>query len=332
MERRQISPGFVRDALRCLDAEGIDPAPLLDRAGIARDLSEPVSNLQYGALWRAIAAGIGDEFFGEGHRPMRPGSFALMGHAVLHAGNFERALRRALAFLDVVLDGPLGQLRIREGRAEIVLADPHGPRSAFAYRTYWLIVLGLMSWLVGRRIALARVEFSCEAPPNRSDYHQFFGAPVTFGQSECSLSFSTRYLSLPTIRSEEALARFLQGAPANILLRYRHDQDISGRVRAHLRATPFGQWPGFDALAATLSLSPATLRRRLRAEGQSYLTICDELRHTEARRLLTGTDRTIADIAMELGYAEPGAFHRAFRKWAGLTPGQLRRAEGKPSR
>jgi AraC-like DNA-binding protein len=326
MEQRQISPGFVHDALRCLDTAGIDPAPLLKRANIAADLTDPVSNIQYGALWRAIASEIGDEFFAEGHRPMRPGSFALMGHAVLHAGTFERALRRALGFLNVVIDGPHGQLRVRDSHAEIVLTDPEGTRSAFAYRTYWLLVLGLLSWLVGRRIALASIAFCCEAPANRSDYHHFFGAPVTFGQSECCLSFSASYLALPTIRSQDALARFLQGAPANILLRYRHDQGISGRVRAHLRSLPIGKWPGLDALAADLAVSPATLRRQLRAEGQGYQTICEDLRHAEARRLLIETDMTIAEIGAALGYAESSAFHRAFRKWSGQTPGQLRKS------
>jgi hypothetical protein len=34
-----------------------------------------VSNLKYGRLWLAIAEAVGDEFFAEGARPMRPGSF-----------------------------------------------------------------------------------------------------------------------------------------------------------------------------------------------------------------------------------------------------------------
>ena len=80
--------------------------PVLARAGIAPDARGPVDNLQYGRLWLAIADRIGCEIFGMAARPMRPGSFALMGHAVLHAGRLERALPRALRFLNVVLDDP----------------------------------------------------------------------------------------------------------------------------------------------------------------------------------------------------------------------------------
>ena len=100
MERRQISPGFVEDALASLTRAGLDPAPVLAAAGIAEP-GQPVSNLQYGRMWLAITGLIGDEFFGQAARPMRPGSFNLLCHAVLHARTLEHALRRALSFLTV---------------------------------------------------------------------------------------------------------------------------------------------------------------------------------------------------------------------------------------
>ena len=236
MERRTILPGFVGDALASLTRSGLDPAPVLAKAGIA-DPDQPVSNLQYGWLWLAITDLIQDEFFGMGARPMRPGSFNLLCQAVLHARTLEHALRRALSFLTGVLDDPAGELRLRDGLAEIVLTDRVAPRPAFAYRTYWLVLMGVMCWLIGRRIPLMQVDFACPAPENRSDYLQFFGAPVRFDQPQSRLVFAGRYLGLPPIRSEKALQGFLRGAPANILLRYRHDQDLSARIRDRLRGT-----------------------------------------------------------------------------------------------
>ncbi|MFT3689231.1 AraC family transcriptional regulator [Paenirhodobacter sp.] len=310
MERRSITPGFVADALACAP----DPARLLARVGITP--GAPVSPEHYGRLWLAIAAETGDEFFGLGARPMRPGSFALMGHAVLHAGNLERALRRAIRFLNVVLDAPAGELRVAGGTAEVALS----PAGAFATRTWWLLLMGLACWLVGRRIPLLRVDFSCEAPENRADYLQFFGAPVRFGAGQSLMAFDAKHLALPVSRSERALKAFLRGAPANILLRYRHDQGLTARVRARLP----GQWPGVGAVAAEMGLSPATLRRRLAAEGQSFAALRDALRRAHAERLLRETDAPIAAIATDLGYSEPGAFHRAFRGWTGQAPGAFR--------
>lgn len=323
-QRWMISPGFVEDALTGLRRAGIDPGPVLAGVGLPDSVTEPVSHIQYGALWLAIAARLDDEFFGLGARPMRVGSFKLLCHAVLQARTLDQALRRALSFLAVVLDDPRGELTQREGQAEIVLVATRGARPAFADRTYWLLLLGVLSWLIGRRIPLLHVDFAGCAPENRLDYHQFFGAPVRFERPVSRLAFNAAYLALPPIRSERALGPFLRAAPANILFGYRHDQSISARIRNRLSALPPGEWPVFEAIAADIRFSPATLRRRLRDEGQSFSAIRDEIRFEQAQAMLGQSARSVAEIATALGYAEPSAFHRAFLKWSGETPAVFR--------
>ncbi|WP_139974045.1 MULTISPECIES: AraC family transcriptional regulator [Brucella/Ochrobactrum group] len=324
MERHNIAPGFIEDALESVRARGMDTAPLMAKIGLSETMAEPITNVEYGRLWWLIAETISDEFFGLAARPMRPGSFNLLCHAVLHAGTLERALRRALQFLNVVLDDPQGDLRVREGMAHVVLTDAGPPRPAFAYRAYWLILMGVACWLVGRRIPLRTLDFACPAPVHRQDYHKFFGAPVLFDQPVTRLVFSSSYLSLPIIRSDLALESFLREAPANILIRYRHDNDLSARVRAQLNALPITDWPSFEELAKELGMSVPTLRRRLRGEGQSFGTIKDELRFVAAERLLQENRLSVAEVATELGYSEPSAFYRAFHKWMGQSPGRFR--------
>lgn len=324
LERRFISPGSVEDALDGLRRAGLETAPLLAAVGLPPTVDAPIGSEAYGRLWRAIADATGDEFFGLAARPMRPGSFALLCDAVLHAETLEQALRRALRFLRVVLDDPAGRLFVHDGQAEIRLTDAGPPRIAFAYRTYWLFLMGVACWLIGRRIPLRQLDFACPAPENRQDYHQFFGAPVQFDRPVTRLLFDAAYLTLPPIRSAQALRTFLRGAPANILVRYRHDQGLGAKIRTRLRDLPAGEWPAFERLAAGLDLSPATLRRRLRSEGQSFGAIKDEIRAVRAQALLRETARSVADIATELGYSEPSAFHRAFRKWSGQSPGAFR--------
>lgn len=324
MERHNIAPGFVDDALESIRLRGIDVVPLMAQIGLSERVTEPVTNVEYGRLWWLIAETIDDEFFGLAARPMRPGSFNLLCHAVLHAGTLERALRRALQFLNVVLDDPRGELRIRDGMAHVILTDAGPPRPAFAYRAYWLILMGVACWLIGRRIPLRTLDFACPAPVHRQDYHKFFGAPVLFDQPVTRLVFSSSYLSLPIIRSDVALESFLREAPANILIRYRHDNDLSARVRAQLNALPIAEWPSFAELAAGLGMSVPTLRRRLRGEGQSFGTIKDELRFVAAERLLQENRLSVAEVAAELGYSEPSAFYRAFHKWMGQSPGRFR--------
>lgn len=314
-----ISSGFVEDALQCLRDEGIDPLPLLEECGLTSQSSEPVSNAVYGKLWWRIASEVQDEFFNLGARPMRPGSFALLCYCVLSCKTLEEAIERALLFLDVVLDDPRGSL-VRSGSEAQVWLRCIEPRSAFAFRTYWLILMGVTSWLVGRRLPLRRLEFACAAPEKREDYHQFFGAPVYFDSRQTRLVFDAALLRLPVVRNEQAVKQFLRDAPANILVRYRHDQGLTGRIRQILFAMTPLEWPKFEEVALTLKLAPATLRRRLKAEGQSFGAIKDEIRASLAERLLKEQTLNIADIANQLGYSEPSAFYRAYRKITGSTP------------
>jgi AraC-like DNA-binding protein len=329
IERRMIAPGFVEEALDSLRRLGRPTAPLLAALGLPPKIDQPVSAEVYGALWLAIAAELDDEFFGMGARPMRCGSFTLLCHCVLHAPTLGHALRRALRFLDVVLDDPRGTLVVREGLAQVELRDAGKPRSAFAYRTYWIILHGIICWLVGRRIPIRLFDFRCAEPRQGADYRLFFGAPVRFSQPISRLGFDSAMLDLPISRSEQSLKQFLRGAPANILVRYRYDAGIAAAVRRRLSQTSPTAWTSFQTLARDMRMPSSTLRHRLHDEGQSYAGIKDNIRRDLAVDLLMNTHKTIGEIAVQLGYSEPSAFFRAFKKWMGKSPEVYRRDEAK---
>lgn len=323
--RRMISPFFVEEALDSVRRQGKSPERLLTALGLSTQVDAPISAENYGALWLAIAAEIDDEFFGMGGRPMRRGSFTLLCHCVLHAKTLDQALRRALRFLNIVLEDPKGHVEIVDGLAHVVVTDMAGARSAFAYRTYWILLHGITCWLIGRRIPLRIVDFRCTEPEHGADYRQFFGAAVRFSQPVSRLAFDASLLKLPVTRSEQALKQFLRNAPANILVRYRYDAGLAAGVRKRLRQLPPASWKAFDDLAAQMRMSPSTLRHRLHAEGQNYAAIRDEIRRDLAIEMLQTTKFGVGEIASRLGFSEPSAFHRAFRKWTARSPAAFRR-------
>lgn len=320
-----ISPFFVKEAIDSVRRQGKSPEKMLTALGLSPQIDAPVSAESYGALWLAIAAEIDDEFFGMGARPMRRGSFTLLCHCVLHAKTLDLALRRALRFLNIVLEDPKGHIEVADGLVQIVLTDLTNTRSAFAYRTYWILLHGITCWLIGRRIPLRMVDFRCAEPDHGADYRQFFGAPVRFSQPVSRLAFDASLLKLPITRSEQALKQFLRNAPANILVRYRYDAGLAANVRKRLRQSPPASWNSFDDLAAQMRMSASTLRHRLHAEGQNYAGIRDEIRRDLAIEMLQSTEFGVGEIATRLGFSEPSAFHRAFRKWTARSPAAFRR-------
>jgi AraC-like DNA-binding protein len=77
-------------------------------------------------------------------------------------------------------------------------------------------------------------------------------------------------------------------------------------------------------VARDLGMSARTLQRRLSAVGSSYQQVLDSSRRETAERCLTGSSLSVAEIAYMLGFSEPAAFHRAFKRWTGMTPQAVR--------
>ncbi len=320
-----IAPIFVREALACGRAAGIDLEEMLRGLGLdAQDL-ERLSPAAFARIWLDLSVRMQDEFFGLGKRPMRPGSTTLMGHALRGAATLNIALHRALRFMEVMLEDPHGTVQRDGAHCVITLHEDGPPRSAFAYRTFFLILHGFTCWLARERVPLASVRFPCTEPEETNDYGDFFGVPVQFDTGAAQLVFHWSYLSRPVNRSEAELKRFLRTTPEAFLRGYRDAGSLQQKIIDICLSGPPETWPTTVDVAKQLGLSPSTLHRRLGVTGQSLGQIKDELKRTRATVLLTRTETPIAQISSELGYSEDSTFYRAFHRWYGMTPGAFRR-------
>ena len=79
------------------------------------------------------------------------------------------------------------------------------------------------------------------------------------------------------------------------------------------------------SVARKLGVSVRSLRRHLTAEGAAYPALVSEALASIAKACLRDEARSIVDIAAELGFADNTSFHRAFKRWTGLTPLEFRR-------
>jgi AraC-like DNA-binding protein len=355
-----IAIHFVVAALESVRARHLDAEALLETVGLSPSLLQVpqarVSAKHYGELWRLVAVTLDDEFFGQDSRRMKSGSFAMLVHSVLGCKTLGQALERSLRFYGLILDDIAGSL-VR-GPAESARAPAHatrGPAQAavisggravmpdeaavilrerqtgaaartFAHEVLLMLVHGVACWLVGRRIPILRAHFSYPEPPHSPEYRLMYCTDLCFGMPYTCIVFEADYLDLPVVQNERSVKEFLRTAPENILVKYKNGSSMSARIRRRLRQLLPGEVPDFDTLAAELNMTTATLRRRLHEEGASYQGIKDQLRRDLAISYLSHSGRSVMDIALELGFSERSAFHRAFRKWTGASPGEFRRA------
>jgi AraC-like DNA-binding protein len=322
---------FVAAALEGLRARGLDVDAALLEVGLAPSLLENpqarVSARHYGKLWRLVAQRLDDEFFGRDSRRMKAGSFAMLCHSVLSCPTLRQALERSLRFYGLILDDIAGHLvRGEAGEARIVLTDrTPGAQRTFAHEVLLMLLHGVSCWLVNRRIPILRAEFQYPEPAHSAEYRLMYCTELAFERPATAIVFEEHYLELPVVQNERTVKEFLRTAPENILVKYKNGSSAAARIRRRLRQLLPGEVPDFESLAGELHVTQATLRRRLHEEGTSYQEIKDQLRRDLAISYLSHSDRSVMDIALELGFSERSAFHRAFRKWTGASPGEFRR-------
>lgn len=331
MEKGSISIHFVINALAHVERLGGNVPALLRSADIAPSLlvhpQARVSSDRYANLWRLISVALDDEFFGQDSRRMKVGSFAMLCHSVIACRTLEQALQRATRFMGVLLDdlemhlvrdGALARLEVHER------ADTQAPR-IFGHETLLILFYALMCWLIARRVTLGTAYFAYSEPVYSDEYRTMYAPRLVFEAPHTAIEFDAACLDLPVVQDEVTVKDFLRAAPANIILKYKNTKGMVARVRRRLKTMPTDSWPAFETLAGEFHTTPSTLRRRLEDEGQSYQSIKDQLRRDLAIHALCHTSKPMLEIALSLGFADPSAFFRAFRKWTGVRPGDYRR-------
>jgi AraC-like DNA-binding protein len=180
----------------------------------------------------------------------------------------------------------------------------------------------------GHAIVPRRVSFSHPAPADDHEHRRYFGVRVRFNAGSNSLLLHARDARRPLLDADEALAAIVRRRLERVLIS--QDARASGPIGARVRrvlveslgrtsVTP-------DTMAEALGTTRRTLSRRLAAEGTSFRELHDDVRAEFARAMLEDQGSSVADVAFFLDYSEPAAFHRAFRRWTGRTPGQFQGA------
>jgi AraC-like DNA-binding protein len=196
-----------------------------------------------------------------------------------------------------------------------------------------LVELGVATAARGIRDALSgavafrSVHFAHSAPADVRMHHAVFGAPVLFDQPRTKLVMDGAALDRRPIASDEAFAAAIDAE----LVKRAHQEStgdpLAERVRAVVAASLREADQGLDAAARALAVSRRTLQRRLASRGTSFQEIVDAVRENRAKGLLQA-GLSSREIAAALGFANPGALYRAYRRWTGQTLAETRGTRG----
>lgn len=254
-------------------------------------------------------------------------SLGLLGCLVLQCATLREALGEAERYLPLLTDG--GRLRARDDGTttkvwlDLPLRTADAQRFAVEYG-FTLLARIAREYLVQEN-GLVELRFPFAEPSYVGEYRRLFGCQLRFDQLRSELVFSSERLDRQRGFHDERLLRLLKEEADSALECETLGVPVHRRVYNLLRSDPALWDAGPNKLGKLLGMSSRRLRRRLISEGKSLSGLIEDARLDRARYLLLETDVAIKSIAERLGYSEPSAFHRAFKRWTGQTPGRYKR-------
>lgn len=181
-------------------------------------------------------------------------------------------------------------------------------------------------WLTGREELRFDASLELPAPQDEQLAKRLFGGRVLYQQPVTWVRGSVGCLDLPVLLRDPGSHQVLcQQASAEVERLRADSAELLHRLRQRLHERLGKGESSLEALAADLELSPRTLQMRLESRGLSFRQVLDKVREATACTLLAEPATRLSDIAFALDFAGQSAFHHAFKRWTGLTPGQWRR-------
>lgn len=321
---RTVPVEFVRAMVLTGEQTGVSMREVLDTAGIPKQLlSEARSRItsdQVASLIRELWVATDDELFGLGAVPVARGSISLLGLSLVHTVDLRAAIHRFVQFQRLTPGLPRVSVRYRESTVRVemetsTLRDPGTMLTTFLLSSWHRI----FAWLIGQRIPLMAVELPFAEPLEPENYQVVFDSPIYFGAPHASIEFSNAILDSPVVQTEQTWLEYANRAPFDILDRREYGTALADRVRSLLSRDLTVRMTG-EEVGRILAMSPQTLRRRLTIEGTSVTDLRDEILRDHAVTSLVRGEETIEELSQRLGFSEPSAFRRAFRRWTGSPP------------
>lgn len=268
---------------------------------------------------------------------MTPSHLGALGHAAMTASNGLSGMAlyeelQALCMTEIVMT--------RHNHGALIQIRGEGTGSLPNDHRFWSFFLGwrlnLVRGACGQRVVPERVALPCPPPPFEGPMREFVGAAVQFNAPGYEEWFPAACLHAPNPHGSPEI-HAVMAIMARSEWRALVDPDealISNLKREILQALERGESPTLGSLAPRLArikaapplmmISARQLQRRLTVRQLSFRCLVADVRRERALVQLRSTNRPLADIAAEAGYAELSSFHRAIRRWTGSTPVRIR--------
>jgi AraC-like DNA-binding protein len=316
----------VRGMLRTLEHLGYNLDTLLTASGLNReDVADPDAYISPRACAAVFARACQERRVPNLalHLAMRTpiGANPLLDYLIVSADTVGHGLERLVRYLRLVNPAIRLSISNRTNPSRVVVERAPGPFEAEL--TVSLSVLRFAKETNGRMNA-AYVSFRHE-PDDAAEYARLLKCPVRTLASWSGWALTQDGMRISMRRRDAMLGRWLERQAVVLDSRRPRDGGVQDEVFNVLATQATTGEMRIDAVARVLAVTPRTLQRRLAKAGTSFETLRDDARRHAAEVYLSNATLSITEVAYLLGYSEPAAFHRAFKRWhRSVTPQAFR--------
>jgi AraC-like DNA-binding protein len=326
-----VPASWVLDLGALLDEKGFPSEPIFRRCGIDPDLSPEgeshVSLAQFASLVTEALHITGDSGLGlEYGRRGRISHFGILGYALLSARDLRQAIElvsRYYEIFDPVISFEF-EIVPPDVCARAVASTALGHFEIFAHEATLACTAAVARVLLDDPIVPTRLTLCYPEPAHSRRYAAMFGCQPEFAAPYTSIHFESRHLSAPLKFSSKEIAEICRQQCERWLHGIRERGGVILKVQEELLKTP-GRFPEMAVVSTNLGLSVRSLRRKLNENGVTYQELLDQVRRDMAVDYLSNSLLSVEQIAELVGYGEAASFRKAFRRWTGKAPGELRR-------
>jgi AraC-like DNA-binding protein len=326
------SVNVILPLLEYLKNEGFDLKTILDRVGIPKSALEDSKTRfpkrRFQALWQVASEATGDPAIAlRVSTTVKANALGIIGYLASASESRRNAFELVKGLTPLLWEDVECDLESGSEVAFIRCSTGSEPQASHFTMEYAIGLTITMSRVLGAgRSDPLEARFSYSAPAYADEYERILRLPVRFDAGEDGVLFPISMMDSLNPSADAALRRLLERYGADQLATIPTSARFSQRVRACIMSRlPLGSLSA-DTVAAQFSMSNRTLRRRLQQEATSYQEILDDVRAELAQHYLTGEKRGIDEVAFLLGFSDPSAFTKAFRRWTGQTPADFVRA------
>lgn len=320
---------YILILIDMVESQGCDRGQLLAGTSLAAagisGIGARISDTDFNQLVLNAQALTGDPALGLklGLR-LNLSAHAVLGQAFMTCGDCAQALDLLLKYYHLLASSLHLEMETSGEQCILtVISTPEVMVVEFGYELVYGALINTLRGLLNQPDLCLRMEIPYPEPAHSAFYYEVFGPDIQFDAVRGRILFHRDLLATPLPSSNPVLRNLYDAECARLLDDLEGGGSVAEQTLRLLRKLE-GQYPQMPQIAGMLNLSARTYRRRLDEEKQSYQKLLDQVRAEHATRHLQNTRLPLSSIAYMIGFSDASNFRRAYIKWTGKSPREVR--------